>query len=137
MTTTMTIARAADGVMRMMRSRMTARAGVSRRDDDDEDDRPRRRRDDDEDRPRRPKKKKSIRRGEELTGLDATFANTNIVLLILFSCLCSGLALILGLIGLANCTDEKARQNAMISTVIGAIMVVVGIVVRFTVLNAK
>jgi hypothetical protein len=102
-----------------------------RRDEDDEDDRPRRRRrdedDDDDDRPRR--RRRSIRR-DELTGLDAMFANTNIVALVLFGCLCGGIAGILGFVGVLTCKDEKAKQNAMITMIIGGVMLAIGIVVQ-------
>lgn len=102
-----------------------------RRDDDEEDDRPRRRRrrdEDDEDdyeaRPRR--KRRDVAR--ELTGLDATFANTNIVMLVLFACLCGDIALLLGIIGLFACSDEKARTNALIVTCVSAVRVVVVVI---------
>jgi hypothetical protein len=92
-------------------------------DDEDEDDRPRRRRrrdedDYDEDRPARHR---------ELSGMDGLFANTNIVLLVLFACLCNGIALILGIIGLATCTDPRAKQNALITTIIGGIVTFLGV----------
>jgi hypothetical protein len=105
-----------------------------RRDDDEEDEpRPRRRpRDDDDDYGDRPR-----RRPKQLTGLDATFANTNVVLLILFACLCNGIALILGVVGLIVCKDPTARQNALITTIIGAILTVVGVGVQVVALMSK
>jgi hypothetical protein len=93
-----------------------------RRDEDDLDRPRRRRRDEDEDYPdvrRRP-------RG----GLDAMFADTNIVLLVLFGLCCSGIALILGAVGLATCTDPKAKQNALVVTIIGGISTVLSIGIR-------
>ena len=89
----------------------------------DEDDRGRRRRDDDDDYDRPVRKK-------ELSGLDKTFAETNIVVLILFSLLCNGIALILGVVGLLTCKDETAKKNAMIATIIGGIMGAIGVIVR-------
>jgi hypothetical protein len=57
----------------------------------------------------------------QLTGLDGFFANTNIVLLIILSICCSGIAFILGLIGIFTCKDAKAKQNAIIVTIIGLV----------------
>jgi len=114
---------------------------MARNRDDDDDDRPRRRRreeedddDDDDDRPRRRRRRdeedeeddRPRRRRQQLSGMDGLFANTNIVLLILFACLCNPIALILGIIGLITCTDPKAKQNALITTIIGAIMAFLG-----------
>jgi hypothetical protein len=76
-----------------------------------------------EDEPRRPRR---------LTGLDGMFANTNIVALILFGFCCGFIALVLGIVGLATCKDERARQNALIVTLIGGAMTVVGVVLQFT-----
>lgn len=115
-----------------------------RRDEDDEDEPPRarRRRDEDEEeeeapRPRRRRRhdddedeyddvrRRMRSRPEKLTGLDGTFANTNIVMLVLFGCLCGDIALLLGIIGLIVCKNEKARTNAMIVTVVSAIRVAI------------
>jgi len=85
---------------------------AKRYDDDDDDDLP-------------PVKKK-----EPLSGMDGFFGNTNIVVLVIFGFCCSGIALILGIIGLVTCKDPKAKSNATIVCVIGGIMVVV-----WTVLN--
>jgi hypothetical protein len=90
--------------------------------DDRDDDRPRRRRDDDYD--DRPK--------EQLGPLDKTFRDTNIVVLVLFSICCNGIALILGIIGLVTAKDPKAKSNAMIVTIIGGIVTVAGTGVRFS-----
>jgi hypothetical protein len=103
----------------------------SREDEYEDDDRPRRRRDDDDDGPRGSQSK-------QLTGMDGMFANTNIVVLILFGLCCGEIALILGIVGLAVCKDEKAKQNAMIVTVISAILTVVHVgatIARFTILK--
>jgi hypothetical protein len=87
---------------------------------EDEDDRPRRRRRDEEendydDRPRRKK----------LQGMDALFAKTSMVGIILFGLCCGLLALVLGIVGLVTCKDQKARRNATIVVVISAVMIAV------------
>ncbi len=66
-----------------------------------------------------------------LTGLDKMFLNTNIVALILFGVCCSGIAFILGLVGVLTCTDPRAKQNALIVTIIGALCGGALAVVRF------
>jgi hypothetical protein len=79
-------------------------------------------------------------RGNEpkaLTGLDAMFANTNIVLLVLFGLCCNGIALILGVVGLITCKDPKAKQNAMIVTIIGGIITALGLIAQFSGLTGK
>jgi len=55
------------------------------------------------------------------SGLDGFFANTNIIILVLFGVCCSGIALILGIIGLVTCTDPLAKRNALIVTILGAL----------------
>jgi hypothetical protein len=120
-----------------------------RRDADDDDDRPRRRRDEDEDdvddRPRarrrrdeededdRPRRRRIKR---QLTGMDAMFGNTHILLLLLFSCLCGGIAFILGLIGVITCTDEKAKQNALITLIVSGIITAAGVAIRVAAMAA-
>ena len=104
---------------------------MPRPDDEYTDEPPRRRRDDDDaDRPRRRREGEGpdVRRR---TGLDAMFADTNIVALILFGLCCSGIALILGVVGLATCTDPKAKQNALIVTILGGISTVFSVGIRF------
>ncbi|HKI34355.1 MAG TPA: hypothetical protein VKA46_21050 [Gemmataceae bacterium] len=97
----------------------------ARREDEDEDEeRARRRRrslrdeddEEEEERPRRPKKRRR-RAAASADGsgpLDAMFANTNIVLLILFPVLCGIVALIFGIIGVATCRDSDAKTKAWI-----------------------
>lgn len=89
------------------------------RDDDTDprdDDRPRRRRDDDYgDRP-----------PEQLGPLDKMFRDTNMVVLVLFAVCCNGIALILGIICMVTAKDPKAKSNAMVVTIIGAVVAVVG-----------
>jgi hypothetical protein len=65
-----------------------------------------------------------------LTGLDATFANTHIVTLVIFSLCCGWIALILGIVGLITCKDPRARQNALIVTIISAVFTVVSVFLR-------
>jgi hypothetical protein len=63
-----------------------------------------------------------------LTGLDGMFAKTNIVLLILFGFCCGQIALILGIVGLVACKDPRAKQNAMVVTIIAAVEWVLAVV---------
>jgi hypothetical protein len=55
------------------------------------------------------------------SGLDGTFADTNIIILVIFSFCCSPIAFVLGIIGLITCTDPLAKRNALIVTILGAI----------------
>jgi hypothetical protein len=68
----------------------------------------------------------------QLGPLDKMFRDTNIVILILFGLCCNGIAFILGLIGLLTAKDPKAKSNALIVTIIGAVMGGVGVVLQFT-----
>jgi hypothetical protein len=61
---------------------------------------------------------------DQLAGFDALFAKTHIVLLILFGFCCGYIALILGIVGLVACHDPRAKQNALIVTIIAAIQAV-------------
>lgn len=58
------------------------------------------------------------------------FANTNIVVLILFAVCCNGIAFILGLIGVLTAKDPQAKTNAMITMAIGAVITVIGVIVQ-------
>ncbi len=60
--------------------------------------------------------------------MDAFFGNTNTVLLVLFGCCCGLIALIVSLIGVNTCTDEKAKSNAKMVLIISGIMVVLNII---------
>jgi hypothetical protein len=64
----------------------------------------------------------------ELTGLDGMFAKTNIVLLILFGFCCGQIALILGIVGLVACKDPRAKQNALIVTIIAVVEWVIAVI---------
>lgn len=92
-----------------------------RRDDYDDDDRPRRRERDDDYDDRRPR---------QLSGMDGFFTNQFVLAIILAIC-CNGLAVILGIIGLCICTDPTAKRNALIVTIIGAVITVVGLIINF------
>jgi hypothetical protein len=97
------------------------RSGSRRDDDDDDDDRPRRRRrDDDDDADDLPRIRK-----KPMSGLDGTFANTSLPILIIFGMCCSGIALILSIVGLATCHDPTARKNATIVLIISIVFVVI------------
>jgi hypothetical protein len=90
--------------------------------------RPPRRRDEDEDeyedRPRG--------RSRQLGFMDRTFANTNIVILVLFGFCCGIIALAFSIAGLVVCTDPVAKRNAMIVTIISGIMTVAGVVLQLS-----
>lgn len=97
---------------------------------DDDDDRPRKKRldddyDDDDDAPRIKKSRKD--RGF----FDKTFADTSIVVLILFGFCCGWVALILAIIGVVTCQDEKARRNATIVLVVSIVMVILSFIFGF------
>jgi hypothetical protein len=89
------------------------RPGQRQRTDHDDDDEL------DYDRPRRTRIQRSW--------LDAQFADTSIVLLVLFPLCCGMFAWIFGIVGVAACTDPKARRNAIIILVASAIWVAVAI----------
>jgi hypothetical protein len=64
--------------------------------------------------------------------MDGLFAKTNIVLLIIFAVCCNSLfllPLILGIVGLITCKDPRAKQNALVVTIISGIIVGIGVVV--------
>jgi hypothetical protein len=75
----------------------------------------------------------SPRGGRQLSGLDGMFANTNMILLILFCFCCNPVAIILGIIGWIVCTDPKAKQNAMIVTIVSVVLAVLGTVSRLSI----
>jgi hypothetical protein len=56
--------------------------------------------------------------------LDGMFANTNIIVLVIFAFCCSTLALILSIIAFLTAKDPKAKNNAMIVMIVGAIITV-------------
>jgi len=106
---------------------------MPRRNDDDEDEmeeeeqRPRRKKsrrrdDDDEDDDDRPRRK---RKSSDRSFLDSTFADTSIVILILFGLCCGMVAVVLSIVALITCKDETARRNAVIVLIGSAIAAVV------------
>ena len=60
------------------------------------------------------------------------FFNSNLVVLIIFAFCCNGIAFILGIVGLITCTDPVARRNALIVTIIGALVGGAGMVYRLS-----
>jgi hypothetical protein len=77
--------------------------------------------DDDDDLP-------SVEKKQPLSGLDRFFANTNIVILVIFAFCCGCIPLVIGIIGLISCKDAKAKSNAMIVTIVAAISTLIGVV---------
>jgi hypothetical protein len=61
--------------------------------------------------------------------MDGLF-RANIILLILLAVCCEPIGLILGIIGLITCQDPQAKQNALIVTIVGAIVMVLGVGIR-------
>lgn len=77
---------------------------------DDKDDAPRSRRRDDDDEP------------AALGPLDKTFRDTNTVILVIFGICCTWIAAILGLVGMLTAKDPKAKKNATLVLIIGAVV---------------
>jgi hypothetical protein len=69
-------------------------------------------------------------RRQDLSGMDAFFRNTHMVLLVILSVCCSLVGLILGVIGLATCKNPEARQRATAVTIISGIIFVLGAIAR-------
>ncbi len=89
-----------------------------RRDDDYEDDEG-----DDYDAPARTS-------GGAKGPLDNMFANTNIVVLILFACCCGLIAFILSLVAYLTAKDPKAKSNALIVMIVSGVLSVAGIIAQ-------
>ncbi len=66
--------------------------------------------------------------GDRPGGLDGMFMNTHIIFLLLFAFCCNYIALILGIVGLLTCKHPQAKQNALIVTLISAIVAFSGTV---------
>ena len=104
-------------------------------DDDEDDDRPRRRRsrddDEDEDEDDRPRRRVRKRRRpeEEMGWLDQTFANTSMVLLVLFPLCCSVIALVFGIVGVAGCQTSEGKKRALIVLLIAVCTVVFQVII--------
>ena len=76
----------------------------------------------------------------KLTGLDKMFAETNIIILVLFALCCNGLfaiPLILGVVGLFTCKDPTAKKNATVVAGISGIIIALGVIGQFTGAVAK
>ena len=74
-----------------------------------------------------------MHRRPALTGLDAMYHDTSIVILILFGCLCGWIAVILSIVALVSCKDETAKKNATIVLIVAGVVGIlhaVGVVVR-------
>ena len=84
-------------------------------DDEEEDDRPRRRR---------------SGGGGAKGPLDSMFANTNIVVLVLFGICCGLIAFVLSLVAFLTAKDGKAKSNAMLVLIISGVLSAVGIVLQ-------
>jgi len=72
----------------------------------------------------------SVKKKEPLSGMDGFFANTNIVVLVLFALCCGCIPLVLGIIGLATCKDPKAKSNAMIVVIVSVVSTLIGVVAQ-------
>jgi succinate dehydrogenase/fumarate reductase cytochrome b subunit len=68
--------------------------------------------------------------------LDNMFANTNIVILILFALCCGIIALVLALVCYFTAKDPKAKSNAMLIIAIDVVLFIVGIVIQLAGLGA-
>jgi hypothetical protein len=74
----------------------------------------------------------SIRKKEPLSGLDSLFADTSTVVLVIFAFCCGTLALILSIVALAVCTDERAKSNARMVLIISGILHVLAVIGQLT-----
>lgn len=82
--------------------------------------------DDDDDRP--------VRRGGgggAMGPLDGMYANTNVVVLVLFGLCCGVIAFVLSLVAFLTAKDPKAKSNAMLVMIIGGVMFAIGLVLNF------
>jgi hypothetical protein len=103
---------------------------MPRPDDEYTDEPPRRRDDEYGDRPppdRRDEDYVNYPDVRRRTGMDAFFSDKNLALLILLSVCCNGIALILGIVGLAACKDPRARHNALVVTIVSGIITFLGV----------
>jgi hypothetical protein len=62
--------------------------------------------------------------------LDQQFADTSIVLLVLFPMCCGLVALVFGIVGVAACQEPKARRNALIVLIISVAWIAIAFVVQ-------
>jgi len=54
--------------------------------------------------------------------IDRQFANTSILIVVVAACFCQPLMLIFAIIGLCLCKTPKAKRNALIITVLSAVL---------------
>jgi hypothetical protein len=73
----------------------------------------------------------------ELGWLDRQFLDTSIVVLVIFSLCCNGIAFAIGLAGFIACKDPEAKQKAMITMIIGGIITFIGVAIQFAKVGAK
>jgi len=73
----------------------------------------------------------------ELGWLDRQFLDTNIVVLVIFSLCCNGIAFAIGLAGVIACQDPDAKQKAMITMIVGGVITALGIAYQFMAAAAK
>lgn len=62
--------------------------------------------------------------------LDGMYANTNIVVLVLFGICCGLIAFVLSLVAYLTAKDPKAKSNALLVMAIGGAMMIVGIILQ-------
>ena len=62
--------------------------------------------------------------------LDGMFANTNIVILVLFALCCGLIAFVLGLVGMLTAKDPKAKSNATLVVIISGVLMAIGILIN-------
>lgn len=62
--------------------------------------------------------------------LDGMFANTNIVVLVLFGLCCGLIAFVLSLVAYLTAKDPKAKSNALIVMVVGGISMAIGVILN-------
>jgi hypothetical protein len=67
--------------------------------------------------------------------LDRQFANTGLVILVLFALCCGEIALIFGLVGAIACEHPRARRNAQVVLAVGIARFVLAII--YVILNRQ
>lgn len=66
----------------------------------------------------------------QLGPLDKMYRDTNIVILVIFGICCGLIAFILSLVAYLTAKDEKAKSNALIVMIVGAVLTAIGIVAQ-------
>ena len=72
-----------------------------------------------------------VRRSGQMGPLDGMYANTNIVVLILFGVCCGLIAFVLSLVAFLTAKDPKAKSNAMLVLIVSGVLSAIGIVLQF------